>query len=191
MRSKIHVSCLCVFLLIILLYFSPESFLPLVLAVTIHELGHILAAKLCGIDLGELKLGILGAAIIPQNTLFSYKKELILCIGGPAANIFSALAASPLKNSAPFFNQFWIYSISLAALNLMPIKTFDGGRIFSSLLLYKLPVKTAEKILNAISFIFIFTLWSISVYLLLKISSSISLFVFSLSIFSKIFISAT
>ncbi len=191
MRSGIHVSCLCIFLFLILLYFSPDSFLPLILAVTLHELGHLLAARICGIAIGELKLNILGAAIIPANTLYSYKKELILCIGGPAANLLSALVTSPLKNSSPFLAQFWLYSISLAMLNLMPIKTFDGGRIFSSLLLCKLPLKAAEKILSFVSFAFIFTLWCISVYLLLKISSSISLFVFSISIFSKIFVSTS
>jgi hypothetical protein len=42
--------------------------------------------------------------------------------------------------------------------------------------------------MSIISFIFIFTLWCISVYLLLKISASLSMFIFSVSIFCKIFL---
>jgi hypothetical protein len=48
-----------------------------------------------------------------------------------------------------------------------------------------------ESILNFTSFILIFTLWSVSVYLLLKISSSVSLFVFSVAVFTKIFLPDT
>ena len=50
MRSKIHVSVLFVFLLLVTLYFSPKIAPAIILAVTVHELGHLLAAKLCGIS---------------------------------------------------------------------------------------------------------------------------------------------
>lgn len=191
MKNKIHISFLCIFLLIAILYFAPQRFPALILTVTIHELGHLCAAKLCKIKLRKLKLGILGAAIIPHNSLFSYKKELILSLGGPAVNIICALLTSPFANSSYFLSSFYLYSVSLAILNLFPIKSFDGGRILYALLTSKLSPKTSEKILNTTSFILIFILWSISIYLLIKISSSISLYVFSISIFSKIFLTDT
>ena len=191
MRSKIHVSVLFVFLLLAMIYFSPERSPAMILAVAIHEMGHIVAAKICGIEVGKFKLGILGAAIVPRRPLYSYKEEFILCIGGPLANFLSALLICRFHSAAVFTESLLLYSISLGALNLLPIKSFDGGRIFSAILSCLLSPKTAERVLNLTSFLLIFTLWSISVYLLLKISSSVSLFVFSVALFTKIFLPDT
>ena len=191
MKSNIHISVLFIFLLLALLYFSPERSPALLLAIGIHELGHILAAKLCGIKIGTFKLGILGAAIVPHRLLYSYKDECILCIGGPLANFLFAFLTYAFCDFSMFSESFCLYSVSLGVLNILPIKSFDGGRIFSSLLSCKLTPKLTETILNTTSFILIFTLWSISVYLLLKISSSVSLFVFSVSLFAKIFLPDT
>lgn len=188
MRSKIHVSVLFVFLLLVTLYFSPQIAPAIILAVTVHELGHVIAARLCGISPDQFKLGFLGATIVVQRSLYSYMKECIMCIGGPLANFLSALIIYPFCDTSLLCRSFWLYSLSLGILNLLPIKSFDGGRIFSSLLLCKLSPKTVESILNFTSFILIFTLWSVSIYLLLKISSSVSLFVFSVAVFAKIFL---
>ena len=129
-------------------------------------------SKFAGQEIKGKKLGIIGLG----------------AIGGPLANFLSALIIYPFCDASMLCRSFWLYSLSLGILNLLPIKSFDGGRIFSSLLLCKLSPKTVESILNFTSFILIFTLWSISIYLLLKISSSVSLFVFSVAVFAKIFL---
>ena len=187
LRCKISVGVLAIVMMITLSIASPHFFLPMICAVAIHELGHLILAKICKIQLRELKLGIFGAALSPQNYLYSYKKEILLCLGGPLSNFLSAFAISYFFNAEPleYFNE---CSLALGILNLLPISGFDGGRIFSALLSIFFPPNTVQTVCKAISFALIFILWCFSVYLLIKISASLSLFTFSLSLFTKIFL---
>jgi membrane-associated protease RseP (regulator of RpoE activity) len=79
----------------------------------------------------------------------------------------------------------------LGILNLLPIREFDGGRILGALLCRVGSQRAAQKTVNALSFFCVFTLWSFSVYLLLRFAASLSLFVFSISLFFKLFIRET
>ena len=114
----------------------------------------------------------------------------MLCLGGPLMNFLSVLVVTAFFD-APRFEYFKECSIALGALNLLPISGFDGGRIFSALLSMILPPRAVEALSKVISFILIFTLWCFSVYLLIKISATLSLFMFSLSLFAKIFLPDT
>ena len=171
--------------------FLTHSYISIaaLIAAAFHEIGHIIAAKICNIPLGELKLGIFGAALTPKTLLCSYKKEIILCIAGPLVNLTLAIILFPLFNYGKFLSLFISASLFLGTLNLLPIYDFDGGRILYCLLSSKLSVEASTKILKTVSFVLIFMLWCLSVYLLLRLSSSISLFVFSISLFAKIFLS--
>lgn len=171
--------------------FLTHSYLSLaaLLAAALHEMGHIAVAKICNIDLGELRLSIFGASLTPRSLLCSYKKEILLCLAGPLVNLISALLLAPLFDGASSFGGLFIRaSLFLGLLNLLPIHELDGGRILFCLLSLRLSVGTATRIIKVISFVLIFSLWCLSVYLLLRLSSSLSLFVFSLTLFSKIFL---
>ena len=160
------------------------------LAAFIHEAGHILAARLCHIRLRECKVGIYGAGLMPESGLFSYQKEILLCLSGPLFNLLSAFLCLSVKAVDSHFFQYFIFSsLSMGLLNLLPIRDFDGGRVLYSLLCLKFRPDLARGILHTFSFFCLFFLWCLSVYLLLRASSSLSLFIFSLSLFFKIFIS--
>ena len=159
-------------------------------AATLHELGHIIAARICDVPLKEMKLGIFGAAITPDSNLCSYKKEIFLALSGPLINMISVLLCWRSVDSAnSFVSMFVVSSLFLGTLNLLPIDDFDGGRILKCCLLLKLPPDKVTKICDGISFLLIFFLWIFSVYLLLRLSASLSLFTFSISLFCKTFIS--
>ena len=187
---KIKLSLSGLFMIIALFLTHSYISIAALAAAALHELGHIAAAKLCKIPLGELKLGIFGAALTPISSSFSYKKEILLCLAGPLVNLFSAMLIYPFGHSKnEFISLFFSASLFLGLLNLLPIKDFDGGRILSCILSYIYSPTVAWRVLKILSFILIFSLWTLSIYLLLKLASSLSLFVFSLSLFSKIFIS--
>ena len=191
-KIKITVGFFSVLLSLSLILTRPNYFPALFLAVFIHESGHLLGARLCNIPIKELKLGIFGAGLCPKDSLISYKKEIILCALGPLANFLSVFIArvifpTPFLESE-FCGNFLASSFALGFLNLLPIESFDGGRIFSALLSLRLTPKTSGAIMSVVSFIIIFILWSLSVYLLLRLSFSLSLFVFSSYLFAKIFI---
>ncbi len=178
-------------LIILVAFISKNEYTFLtILAVTIHELGHLFAAFIFKIKISEFSFGILGARLKTSTTLTSYFQEIMLCFFGPIFNFLSVILILILfdwQNSNKLI-YFITASKLLGALNLMPIKSFDGGRIFESLLSIFLSPKYVVNILRVVSFFFILVLWLISVYFILIYTSSLGLFVFSASLFSNIFI---
>lgn len=187
MKIKYKVGFFAVLMLVTLIVTSPRYFPALICSVTIHELGHILAAKIKNIRLSELKLGILGASLFPKDQLFSYGDEIFLCLGGPLMNFVSVAVCIVLRVSPSSF--FLMSSLALGTLNMLPIHGFDGGRILSAFLHMRLSPQNARRIAKVVSFVFLFSLWCVSVYFLLRRAATLSLFVFSVSVFVKIFIS--
>lgn len=188
MKIKIGFFSVMLFLSLLLShsYFALAAFL----AVTLHELGHIIVARLLKIQLNECKIGIFGAAISPTYFDFSYKDEILLCIGGPLMNIITAAFALPFfsvtNNTVLLY--FILSSVSLALLNLLPVNDFDGGRILYSILCLFCDINVADKSLSICSFITVLILWFVSVYFLIIASANLSLFIFSLSLFFKLFV---
>ena len=162
------------------------------LSALIHETGHIIAAKILKIKLKEIKFDFLGARLVISKKIISYSKEVMLCAFGPLFNFLSAFIAYIVSChygiQDPKINFFIFASISLGILNLLPIKTFDGGRIIESALCFIIQPSASKKTVEVLSFITVFLLWCISVYFLLIYSSSLSLFVFSVSLFFTLFI---
>ncbi len=189
-HTRLKIGFLFIFFFVCLFIFSPHYFPSLCLAVAIHEGGHLLAARLCKIHMRELKLGLLGASLFPEGALFSYKKEIILCLCGPIASLLSAAAAVYIFDvrSESFFV---LSSLALGILNLLPVKDFDGGRTLFALCCLLLSEQAAHKLLGVTSFLVLFSLWSFSLYLLLRVGASLSLYVFCISVFAKIFISVS
>ncbi len=186
---KIKIGFFSVMLFLSLLITHSYFALASLLAVIIHEIGHIWAAKICRIRLHECTVGIYGAELKPSLINYSYKEEIFLCICGPAINILTSIVLIPAYyiSASRFILYLILSSVVLAVLNILPIKDFDGGRIlYSFLCLFLLPT-AAERMIYITSFLLIFILWTLSVYLLLVSGANLSLFIFSISLFSKIF----
>lgn len=164
-------------------------------AAALHELGHILAAKARGVKLKSFDIGIFGARLTMSDEIYSYTDEIMICAAGPLVNLVLAGAGIYLCRIYCFYNElfdlFIASSLCLGIVNLLPIKSFDGGRILISALSVSLDADTADKILSFLSFLSLFVLWCISLYLLLRTSASLSLFVFSVSLFASIFVEKT
>ena len=170
------------------LVFSPSLLsLCAALAALLHELGHVGMAALCGIRLRECQIGIYGAGLVPDGGVYSYAQEIALCLAGPLVNLLSASVGLHLPDGA-FRQGFLFSSLALGLLNLLPIRGFDGGRILSALLLRFWQPRTAERITDVLSFLCVLSLWCCSVYLLIRFVASLSLFIFSLSLFARIFL---
>lgn len=188
-KLKISISFFGVLMIGALIFTHSYISLAALLAASIHELGHIMAAKICSIPLYEMKLGIFGAALTTDASLCSYKKEIALAAAGPLANLVSSALLYPVfKSSEGFGCLFLAASLFLGILNLLPVESFDGGRILNCILCEKFSPRLASAVCGALSFVSVIFLWLLSVYLLLRRASSLSLFVFSLSLFCKIFI---
>ena len=193
-RSKIHVSFPALLMFVAPMLFGKVRITLAVIArALLDEAGHISAAQLLVIELQKLSLDLLGAKLQLSGHLISYKDEMVLCLAGPLLNFISAAMIFPFVVKGyvhhPFAECFLVSSLILGTVNMLPISSFDGGRVVLCLLSELLPVRISHFISNVLSLFCVFCLWCISVYLLIRIGSTLTLFVFSLSVFARTVIS--
>lgn len=156
-------------------------------AAILHECGHILAARLMRIPLKDLRLDILGARLEVCGRMLSYSEEWILCAAGPLVSLLCAALAFPLWHLGSYPMTFSCASLILGLLNLLPIRTFDGGRMLESILSAVFSPRLSQRIMHVATFLFLFLLWAIAVYFLLRANDGISLLCFSMSLFTRFF----
>lgn len=166
------------------------------LAAVLHEMGHMVAALLCGVQLSGLQLDLYGARLgLPG--LLSYGQEILIAAGGPAANLLTVGMLFPAWRSvgyplygagelwpgaAGFLSVLIPASLGLCAINILPVATLDGGRILYCLLaqLYgDRAVHLAQRICTGV---LLGGMWLLSVYALLRAGQQLSLFVFSFTL---------
>lgn len=177
-----------------------------VLSAALHELGHLWAARALGIGIKEIRFELSGIRICTEEKLTSYKNELFLAVAGPLVNFLvltlcityfslKKLSIASVSKEIAFFlsdgNESLVGVIGFIALvsfvqggvNLLPIKTFDGGRAVYCLLAFVFNEKTAQAVIELSSALFAFALWTVALYLLLRVSAGLGVFVFSSCIF--------
>ena len=161
-------------------------------AAALHELGHIAAGACLGIRLKCFSFDLLGARLHTDSRLISYGEEIVLCLAGPFVNVISAFILLPFFVCGyimpDLVSYFFASSVILGAINLLPVKSFDGGRVLDSVFHLFLPERVSSAVSGTLSFLCIFTLWCASVYLLIRVSASLSFFIFSVSVFVRLFI---
>lgn len=189
---KIKVSFFAIMLLLSLVISGTYYSVIPIFAAILHELGHIFAAKARKVKLKNFDVGIFGARLTMDGGICSYADELIVCASGPLVNLILAGTATVIirtcKISSDAAELFVFSSLCLGVFNLLPILSFDGGRILGAVISMISDTVIADKVVTFLSFLSLFTLWCISLYLLLRTSASLSLFVFSVSIFANIFV---
>ena len=195
--------------LMLLAMFISDSvlvFFVYFVAAVLHELGHILAAKLMKFDIKEIRFEFSGVRICTDTSLTSYKKEIILAAAGPvvnilvfvisvfiwcidygaeeelflAANRFLSLGNGNFEEGFAFFA---LSSFVQALGNLLPVESFDGGRILYCAIAEIRSEKIAQRVLEMSSALSAFILWTVALYLMLKVSSGLGMYVFAACIF--------
>lgn len=190
-RTEIRVTPFAA-VLVLGLILTDDSGLCLVtlLAAVLHECGHFAAARLLRIPLGDLHLDLLGARLEVRGKLLSYAEEWILCAAGPMISLICAAIGGMFWGIEPISVaaiRFSCASLVLGVLNLMPIRTFDGGRMLEVTLLSFFGERVVESVMRTFSFLLLFLLWAVAVYFLLRAGDGLSLFCFSMSLFSRFF----
>ncbi len=158
-------------------------FAAILLAATIHECGHLLAARLLGLPLREMKLDLLGARLELSGGLLSFSDEWLLCAAGPMFSLLLSAILSPLWKWSDFAVLLSCSSLLLGILNLLPIRSFDGGRMLDAFLSARFGTATGDRVLRLTSLLFLFLIWALAVYCLLRAGDGLSLLCFSMSLF--------
>lgn len=115
------------------------------LACLIHELGHIIAAAICGGQAERLSLTVIGAELsFSYRTPLSYGQDSIVALAGPAANLTAGGVFLVLGWDLPA-----VLSLGIGAFNLLPIQPLDGGRVVYGLLAERLDPDWADRLMTA------------------------------------------
>lgn len=112
-------------------------------SVAVHETGHLLSMKLCGIRAEALVISGFGARIRAQDL---GKHEWLCALAGPMAGFMLLLFSK------------WIPRVSVCAVihstfNLLPVYPMDGGRFLRAVLLRILPESASISISRLVSFV--------------------------------------
>ncbi len=137
----------------------------------LHEAGHLLAIVLCGEKPDTVRFGIFGMTIIRKNDITQdYKKEFITAVSGPMMNFFLLFVFVLLYAfySKDVFLEMAAINLIIGLFNIMPVFSLDGGRALESLLLERLPSEKSEKIITAVSVIFLVPMNFFGFYILIK-----------------------
>lgn len=187
-RTELRIAPFAAVLLLgMLLCDGSGIFASTLLAAFLHECGHLLAARLMHISFERVRLGLLGVRLDIRGQMLSYSQEWLLAAAGPFASLLAAALASFFWNSSVMARQFSCASLVLGVLNLLPIRTFDGGRMLESALSAVCSVRTVRRVMEGSSFLFLLFLWGTAVYFLLRAADGLSLLCFSMSLFFRFF----
>ena len=189
----LRIGILPALILCVMSVFQPTGIvLPSLAGVALHESGHLIAAFLLGIPIRSLDIGTFGASLKVRGSLISYPKEFLLCAAGPSMNFISAIAAVIYSEHRGYYSEcgewFIAVSIMLGLLNLIPAEGFDGGRMLSVVVTSLFGPRISARLISFTTFSSIMLLWMVSVYLLIRYGTSLSLFIFTVSLFYRLFV---
>lgn len=136
-----------------------------VLAMVIHEAGHL---ALIFLITGKFRMpkGNFSGLRIFENQMASYKHRLLLYFSGAIANIISAVIMISLGGlSRDYGKIFILINVATAISNLLPLEGYDGYRIIMTTIDYFNLGYKSYAILEILSFIFVFFMTVISLFL--------------------------
>lgn len=187
-RAKIRIAPRVV-LIFLLFLFTDRSGLVFVtlLAAFFHELGHIFAARVLHIPFRRMRIDLMGARLEIGGRMLSYREEWLLAMAGPLTSLLTSAAGAIFWRVSDLSVYFSCASLLLGGLNLLPIRSFDGGRMLEASVSAFAGMRAAHRVITLSSLVSLFLLWAVSVYFLLRVGDGISLFFFSLSLFLRFF----
>ena len=164
--------------------------LPTMLAVTLHEFGHLMALLAFRERPQRVELRV-GAVAIIGNFALTSKAQLIMLISGSTLNfiLFALFYFLYFFCEAMYLLNFSLVMLIVGALNLLPIMGLDGGEILNIILSRFLKSKTANIITFVISVVTTLIIILLGVYVFTDTKSNISLIIFGVYLFLGILLS--
>ncbi len=147
-------------------------------AAACHEAGHLAAMGWVKSRPKELRFTPFGVELVRAGEEGgSYRQDMAVSLSGPAANLLLCALCFLLGWRDSLFFQ---GNLLLAAMNLLPIESLDGGQAMYSALCPRLGPKRAGWTVQVVSFLLLLPLACFSFLLLLRSHYNISLLLVTL-----------
>jgi stage IV sporulation protein FB len=171
-RVTVGVPFLAVVALVLALDRSGMAFAGFLCGV-LHEAAHILAMNLLGNMPEQMRFTAFGIDIVRQNEQRSYKRDALVSLAGPAANLAAAilLICIPQTRQSIYFYA----NLVLFAFNALPIAPLDGGQVLRALLCIKTEPEKADRIVTAVSLSLLLPLATAGFFILIQTGWNITL----------------
>ena len=142
--------------------------------VTLHELGHALAARRYGIRTPDITLLPIGGVARLERMPEDPGQEIVIAVAGPLVNVVIAAVLIVYLGSIPDFDpvttlqdpaygfvaRVAAVNVLLVLFNLIPAFPMDGGRVFRAVLSYVMPrvraTQIAARVGQGAAFVFAF-----------------------------------
>lgn len=147
--GKMKISGAALLALAAVYFFDTSGIIrAVVVAVAVHELGHLAVLRCLGYRVAEFRVELLGLAIRCNKTM-SYVHEIVISAAGPAASLLLAFASSLYGKQADNTDAFLLAGVSFVCgvFNLLPAMCLDGGKILYNVVALNAGLTTAEKVL--------------------------------------------
>ena len=161
-------------LLAFLLFWDQQHVvLPGLAAALCHEAGHIVAIVAQGVPVRSIHVTAFGIDLAcRQRPRAGYWQDALLSLAGPFANLFCcALCLIFHEQNSGFFQG----NLLLAAFNLLPVESLDGGQCLYSVLCIFWDAGKAERFVFLLSFVVLAPLACAGFWLLFQSRGNVSL----------------
>lgn len=150
-------------------------------AAAVHEGGHLVCMLIFGERPSRIFIAPFGFCITRFSNS-SYRREMLIALAGPLANVFVALAMLILMlcGHVKGLLKPIAVNIALALFNFLPIEPLDCGRAVRCFLMCKMNAVKAEKTVFIIGIVFLIPLSALGFYVLIKSKYNITLLIASI-----------
>ncbi|MEG0570263.1 MAG: site-2 protease family protein [Oscillospiraceae bacterium] len=123
-------------------------------ACILHESGHILMLFLFRCKPKELVFDIIGIKLVNSNNKLSEKKDLCVLVAGSFINFFIFFLLFGFTSSLNNLGLFAVCNLVLGVFNLLPVSSFDGGKILEIILMRFFSYRTVDVLCRATEILF-------------------------------------
>ncbi len=135
-----------------------------VIAVVLHELGHLAVLYYQKCPPQKIKLQLIGVGITQTRLLTDLKSEALVAAAGPAANLITSFSLLPFIDLS-FPAALCAAGIVIGGFNLLPLTGLDGGDVLRCLLSMKLQGGLVNIITKAVNAVVILLIASFGIFL--------------------------
>ncbi len=122
------------------------------LVIFIHELAHVVTARMFGLEVVDIELYPFGGTIRIGTLLeLNPTHEIIISLAGPLINIIISLIyiAIESRSTTTSYDYFISTNLFLACFNILPALPLDGGRAMRAILAKEVGLKRATHIMTS------------------------------------------